>query len=77
MLTGSINSIISVSEKYKVYHNFISNDGVSTDYLVDHSSIIYFMNDKGVFISHFNHETSALDIASFVSSSIRSFNSYS
>jgi len=66
MLTGSVESIEFIAKKYKVYYNLISTDGVSTDYFVDHSSIIYLIDRSGKFIAHFNHETSSLEIAKYI-----------
>lgn len=61
-LTGSEEEVKSVKSHFKVYSVKV-DDASSTDYLVDHSSIIYLMDRDGKFIAHFNHETPPTVIA--------------
>lgn len=55
-LTGSPEDIARVAAAYRVYYSKQKpKDG--SDYLMDHSSIIYFMGPDGKFIRHFSYVT--------------------
>jgi len=62
MLTGSEEQIQKVMKAYKVHGAKVSPDGTTTEYLMDHSSIIYIMDRQGRFIAHFNHLTSPKEL---------------
>lgn len=55
-LTGTPAEIQKAAHAYKVFYRKVKSQE-HTDYVVDHSSIIYLMNPQGVLIRHFNHET--------------------
>ncbi|AIL13233.1 hypothetical protein IM40_06560 [Candidatus Paracaedimonas acanthamoebae] len=57
MLTGSEEQIQKVMKAYKVHGAKVKPDGTTTEYLMDHTSIIYIMDRQGRFIAHFNHLT--------------------
>lgn len=57
MLTGSEEQIQRSMKAYKVHGAKVKPDGTTTDYLMDHTSIIYIMDRQGRFIAHFNHLT--------------------
>lgn len=57
MLTGSEQQIQDVMKAYKVHGAKVKPDGTTTEYLMDHTSIIYIMDRQGRFIAHFNHLT--------------------
>ena len=61
-LTGTEAQVEVAKKAFKVFGVKV-DDASSTDYLVDHSSIIYLMDPQGKFIAHFNHETSPTVIA--------------
>ena len=56
-LTGSHEEIRSVAKAYRVFYAKAKDDGSSTDYLMDHSSIVYLMNPKGEYAAHFSYGT--------------------
>jgi cytochrome oxidase Cu insertion factor (SCO1/SenC/PrrC family) len=60
-LTGSESELKKAMESYKVYASVV--EGSDSDYLVDHSSIVYFMDQTGYFVAHFTHQTSGRDMA--------------
>ena len=63
-LTGKEKDIEAAKKAYRVYSNKVDPEkSGTTDYLVDHSSIVYFMAPGGEFITHFNHETPPGDMA--------------
>lgn len=57
MLTGSEEQIQEAMKAYKVHGAKVTPDGTTTEYLMDHTSIIYIMDRQGRFIAHFNHLT--------------------
>jgi cytochrome oxidase Cu insertion factor (SCO1/SenC/PrrC family) len=61
-LTGTPAQINQAKSAYRVYAAKVTPDGTATEYLVDHSSIIYLMDRQGRLIAHFNHTTPADDI---------------
>ena len=56
-LTGSQDKIDQAVKGYRVYAKKAKPDGTSTEYLLDHSSIVYVMDRQGRFITSFNHQT--------------------
>jgi protein SCO1/2 len=62
-LTGSRAEIEEVAKAYRVYSSKFIPDPSKSDYLLDHSSILYVMDPKGAYVGHFNHQTSAEDMA--------------
>lgn len=56
-LTGSQEQLNKVIKSYHVYAKKAKPDGTSTEYLLDHSSIVYVMDRQGRFITSFNHQT--------------------
>lgn len=61
-LTGEAAQIERARKAYRVFAVRAEEKVQSTDYLIDHSSIIYVMNRQGKFIAHFNHATPAEQI---------------
>ncbi|OJX10223.1 MAG: hypothetical protein BGO77_07370 [Caedibacter sp. 37-49] len=57
MLTGSEQQIQAVMKAYRVHGAKVEPDETTTEYLMDHTSIIYIMDRQGRFIAHFNHLT--------------------
>lgn len=57
MLTGSEEQVKKAAKAYRVYYAKAKPDGTSTDYLIDHSSIVYLMDRQGRYLANFNHET--------------------
>lgn len=55
-LTGSPKDIEAAAKAYRVFYRKVKPEN-ATDYVIDHSSIIYLMSPKGVLVRHFNHET--------------------
>lgn len=61
-LTGTPEQIDAAAKAYRVYYAK-NESGGSTDYLMDHSSIIYFMDTEGEFVAHFTIESTPEEIA--------------
>jgi len=64
-LTGDDKSITAAERAFRVYAKKSATGG-ATDYLMDHSSIIYLMGRDGKFVQHFTHETDAETIAAAI-----------
>jgi protein SCO1/2 len=55
-LTGSAEQVAAAAKAYRVYYKKVTEEG-STDYLMDHSSIVYLMDPEGRFLTHFSFGT--------------------
>ena len=61
-LTGDAQHIESAKKAYRVFGAKAKPDDTSTEYIMDHSSIIYVMDRQGRFITHLNHLTPPKEI---------------
>ena len=66
-LTGSPEQIAAVAKAYRAYYKKSGNTDTS-DYLMDHSSIIYLMGPDGLFLKHFTYTTDAKALAKSLAS---------
>ncbi len=62
-LTGTVQEIKNAAKKYRIYFAKVKDKSSSAGYLMDHSSLIYLMNDKGEYVTHFTYGTSPDKIA--------------
>ncbi|MCA8928304.1 MAG: SCO family protein [Alphaproteobacteria bacterium] len=61
-LTGTPEQVAAAAKAYRVY--FAKNtSGGTTEYTMDHTSIIYFMDTKGEFVTHFTSDATPEAIA--------------
>lgn len=61
MLTGTPDEVQHAMEKYRVYAKKEVKEGMS-DYLMNHTSVVYVMDKNGVYLSSFAHSTEAEQI---------------
>jgi protein SCO1/2 len=61
-LTGTKESLDKAIKSYRVYAQKVEDEGAS-DYLVDHSSIVYIMGPDGKYVTHFSHQTPGEEMA--------------
>src|SRR3546814_20685959 len=61
-LTGTEVEVAAAAKSYRIYYQEVEEPGAS-DYLMDHSSVIYLMGPDGSYLSHFTHASTAEDIA--------------
>ena len=55
-LTGTPDQIAQTARLYRVYFGRAKDEREeSTEYLMDHSSIIFLMNPEGEYVTHFTH----------------------
>lgn len=57
-LTGTPDQIREAARAYRVYYARVDDDGTLADYTMDHSSIVYLMDETGAFADLFPHDTS-------------------
>ena len=62
-LTGTPEEVAAAAKAYRVYYAKAGNSGADTDYLMDHSSIIYLMGPDGQFVKHMPYTTDAAKLA--------------
>ena len=62
-LTGSEADIAAAAKAYRVYYAKAKGYEDKPDYLMDHSTIIYFMGPDGKFVKHFTYGTDAKALA--------------
>lgn len=68
-LTGTAEEIAAAARVYRIYYQKVEESGAS-DYLMDHSSILYLMGPDGSYLSHFSHASTAEDIAKGLSEQV-------
>ena len=64
-LTGSEREIAQVAKEFRVYYAKSPGSG-GAPYLMDHTSLLYLMDQNGRFHTHFTHNSRAEDIAQAV-----------
>ena len=62
-LTGTPEEVANIAKAYRVYYAKAGNSSSTTDYLMDHSSIIYLMGPDGSFVKHMPYTTDAGKLA--------------
>lgn len=60
-LTGSAESIKQAAQVYRIYYKK-SGDVTGPDYVMDHSSYIYLMDEEGKYLAHFAHTVAAAEL---------------
>ncbi len=69
-LTGSAEDIAKIAKAYRVYYARAKDDGSSSEYLMDHSSIYYLMGPDGAFKKHFTYTTDAEKLANGIKAAL-------
>ncbi len=71
--TGPAEEVKKVAHKFKVFYAIAPRDDAGPeDYLMDHSSFIYFMSKNMKFLKHFSSNESPENIAHYIQSYIAS-----
>ncbi len=71
MLTGDQKSIDKVAKNFHVFSQRAKeSETKTTDYLIDHSTLIYFMDRQGKFIRMFPHSTEPEKIVAMINESL-------
>lgn len=58
-LTGSTEQIAAAARAYRVYYRKAVDEGGASEYLMDHSSIVFLMGPDGDYVTHFAPNTPA------------------
>jgi cytochrome oxidase Cu insertion factor (SCO1/SenC/PrrC family) len=61
-LTGTPEEIAAAAKAYRIYYQRVEEPDAS-DYLMDHSSVIYLMGPDGNYLTHFTHVSTVDEIA--------------
>ena len=61
-LTGTPEQTAAAAKAYRVFFQKVEEPG-ATDYLMDHSSILYLMGPDGSYLTHFTHGSTVEEIA--------------
>lgn len=68
-LTGDEKQIREVADKFKVYYaKAASENDNDQDYMLDHSSFTYLMNENGKYLKHFYLDSAPSEIMEFLKS---------
>lgn len=70
-LTGTAEEVAGIAKAYRVYYAKAGAGSSSTDYLMDHSSIIYLMGPDGRFVKHMAYTTDAAKLAAELKETLR------
>ena len=70
-LTGTPEQIAGIARAYRVFYAKASGSSSSTDYLMDHSSIIYLMGPDGRFVKHMPYTTDTVKLAAELKETLR------
>jgi cytochrome oxidase Cu insertion factor (SCO1/SenC/PrrC family) len=62
-LTGTPEAIDQAAKALKVYYRKVAGETSDSDYVIDHSSIIYLFDQNGKFIKFFTHEDTSDTLA--------------
>jgi protein SCO1/2 len=66
-LTGSIEQIKQVADKFKVYYARAQNPAYQqNNYMIDHSSFIYLMDKNGKYLKHFYMNSTPEEIIEYI-----------
>lgn len=71
-LTGTPEEVAAAAKAYRVYYAKAGNAAGSSEYLMDHSSIIYLMGPDGSFVKHMPYTTDAPKLAQQLKEAISS-----
>jgi protein SCO1/2 len=62
-LTGSPEAVAAAAKSYRVAYTKVENKASPSDYSVDHSALVYFMDPNGRYLAHFPYGTGAQEMA--------------
>ncbi len=61
-LTGAVAQVKAAAKAYRVYFEKAATGQEPSDYSVDHSSMTYLMDPRGVYVAHFPHGAGAAEM---------------
>lgn len=70
-LTGSPDQVKAMADSYRVFYEKRPNMENPEAYTMDHTSIIYLMDEKGKFLKHFSYTTDAKALAEGIAAALK------
>ena len=70
-LTGSRDQVKTMADSYRVFYEKRPNKENPEAYTMDHTSIIYLMDEKGKFLKHFSYTTDAKALAVGIAAALK------
>ncbi len=70
-LTGSAEQVAAIAGAYRIFYARQENKERPSDYLMDHSSIVYLMGPDGKFLKHFTYTTDAKALAQGIAEALQ------
>ena len=55
-LTGSVNQIDAILKQYRIYRKFSEDPDLSDDYLINHTSLFYLVDENDKYVQHFSSQ---------------------
>ncbi len=55
-LTGSVNQIDAILKQYRIYRKFSEDPDSSDDYLINHTSLFYLVDENDKYVQHFSSQ---------------------
>ena len=55
-LTGTVNQIDAVLKQYKIYRTYSEDPDSSDDYLINHTSLFYLVDEGDKYVQHFSSQ---------------------
>jgi len=68
-LTGTPEQVDTAAKAYRIYYQKVEQEA-ATEYLMDHSSILYLMGPDGSYLTHFTHNATPQEIAEGLSEAV-------
>lgn len=69
-LTGTPAEIAAVAKAYRVYYKKVVDEKSTAGFTIDHTALMYLMDPKGSYVSHFSHTISVDALAERLSKTI-------
>ena len=69
-LTGTPAQVDAVAKAYRVYYKKVADEKSTAGFTIDHTALMYLMDPKGVYVSHFSHTISVDALAERLSKTI-------
>jgi protein SCO1/2 len=57
-LTGTAAEVDAAAKAYRVYYKKVKDEKSTGGFTIDHTALMYLMDPKGAYVSHFSHTTS-------------------
>jgi protein SCO1/2 len=69
-LTGTLADVDAVAKAYRVYYKKVPDEKSTGGFTIDHTALMYLMDPKGAYVSHFSHSISVDALAERLSKTV-------